>query len=137
MANIIKTSLWAKTGFNKLEKYLDLAAYRHKLISGNVSNVSTPGYTAKDIDFNKEINNALGNGPVLAMKTTSTGHLGNSGPERQIKVIETRAQSEDDLNGVDIDKEVTNMSINQMRFTIGAQILKRKVNFLQKAIKGR
>lgn len=137
MSNILNTTIWEKTGFTKLGKYLDLASYRHKLISGNLSNAATPDYAARDIDFKKEVNQALGKGSVLPMKTTSPGHLSNSGPNREIKVIEHRAESEDDLNGVDIDTEMTNMAVNQMRYTIGAQLLKRKVSSLQKAIAGR
>ena len=136
MANVIKNVIWEKTGFNKLGKFLDLAAYRHKLIAGNMANAETPGYAAKDIDFKKEINGALGKGNILPMTTTSPGHLGNSGPSRQVKVIEHGPETEDDLNGVDIDNEVTNMAVNQMRYTIGAQMLKRKVNYLEKAING-
>jgi len=137
MANVIKSVIWDKTGVNKFAKMLDLAAYRHKLISGNIANVETPGFNAKDIDFKKEIQEALGDGPELAMKATDEKHIGGAGPQRQIKVIETAPESEDALNGVDIDEEVTNLSINQMRYTIGARILRNKMNSLSKAIKGR
>ncbi|MEZ5359454.1 MAG: flagellar basal body rod protein FlgB [Candidatus Zixiibacteriota bacterium] len=137
MSSVLKSQIWEKTGFNNLSKYLDLASYRHKLISGNLANASTPEYAAKDIDFKEEVNQAIGKGSVLPMKTTHSGHLGNSGPNREIKVIEHAAESEDDLNGVDVDNEVTNMAVNQMRYTIGAQLLKKKVNTLEKAITGR
>lgn len=137
MANSIKTALWDKTGIDKFGKLLDLTAYRHKLIAGNVANSMTPGYAAREIDFKDEIDNALGSGRTLAMKTTSTKHLGNTGPNREIKVIEHAAESDEDLNGVDIDTEVTNMAVNQMRYTIGARILRKKMDFLRSAIRGR
>ncbi len=137
MSNVLKTVIWDKTGFNKLGKYLDLASYRHKLISGNIANAATPGYSSKDINFKEEVNAAIGKGSLLPMKTTSAGHLGNSGIDRDVKVIKHGAESPDDINGVDIDNEVTNMAVNQMRYTIGAQMLKRKVSALQKAITGR
>lgn len=136
MADMINANLWDKLGVTKFEKMLDLTAHRHKLISGNLANVTTPGYVAQDFDFQKEVNSALGNGSDLKMTSTSPGHLGNFGDQRDIKIIETRAQSDDDLNGVDLDSEVTNLSINQMRFTIGAKILQNKLNAIKKAIKG-
>ena len=137
MANVIKSILRDKTGVNKFGKLLDLTAYRHKLVSGNIANATTPGYAARDIDFKDEIDKALGSGSNLTMKATNSKHLGNSDPAGNIKVIEHGAESEDDLNGVDIDTEMTNLAINQMRYTIGAKILQRKMSFLSKAIKGR
>lgn len=137
MADVLKASIWDKTGVTKMAKFLDLAAYRHKLISGNLANSTTPGYAAKDIDFTTEMKQALGNGSVLAMRATDAKHISNAGPNREIKVIEQGPQTEDDLNGVDVDTEVTNLAINQMNYTIGARILQKKVQGLQKAIRGR
>ncbi len=137
MANVVDKFMWSKIGVDKFGKLLDLAAYRHKLISGNVANSTTPGYAAKDIDFQKEMQKALGDGPVLKMETTNPMHLGNLGPKAEIKVIKHGPESEDDLNGVDIDKEVTNMSVNQMRYTISANLLQRKMSFFRKVITGR
>jgi flagellar basal-body rod protein FlgB len=137
MANVIDKNIWDKTGVNKFSKLLDLSAYRHKLISGNIANATTPDYAAQDIDFKDEMQKALGTGPSLAMKATKTKHIGNTGPNREIKVIENAAESDEDLNGVDIDNEVTNLAINQMRYTIGARMLAKKMGFLSKAIKGR
>jgi flagellar basal-body rod protein FlgB len=137
MANVIKTSVWEKTGVDKFGKLLDLAAYRHKLIAGNIANATTPDYAARDIDFQDEIDKALGDDKNLTMKATSPKHIGGVGQTRELKVIETAPESEDDLNGVDIDEEITDMAVNQMRYTIGARILQNKMNFLRKAIKGR
>ena len=92
MADFIKATIWQKTGVDKLSKFLDLAAQRHKLITANLANTTTPGYAAKDIDFKAEMNKALGNGPVLAMKSTNSGHISNSGPNSEIKVLVVRNQ---------------------------------------------
>jgi flagellar basal-body rod protein FlgB len=137
MANVIDKFFWNKTGVDKFRKLLDLTAYRHKLISGNIANSTTPGYAAKDIDFQKEIGKALGKGPTLKMEMTSPLHIGNSGPEAKIKVIGHGPESEEELNGVDIDTEVTNMSVNQMRYSISARLLQRKMSFFRKVITGR
>ncbi len=137
MDNVIKTAIWDKTGVNKFGKLLDLVAYRHKLISGNIANSTTPDYASKDIDFKDEIQKSLGSGSTLAMKATHTKHIGGLGPNQEIKIIEHKADSDEDLNGVDIDTEMTNLSINQMRYTIGARMLQKKMDGLRKAIKGR
>ncbi len=137
MANVLNDMVWSKTGVDEFKKMLDLAAYKHKLIAGNIANVNTPGYAAKQLDFDTEIKKALGQGPVLQLKTTSNGHIGNVGPDQQVKVTEVGPESSDDLNGVDIDAEISDLSINQMRYTIGARLLAKKMDGLRKAIKGR
>lgn len=136
MANVIDKLIWEKTGVSKFSKMLDLSAYRHKLISGNVANVTTPGYAAKDIDFNDEMRKALGSGQTLAMKVTDSKHIPNVGPDSKVKVIETPGK-EGELNGVDIDTEVTNMSVNQINYTVGAQLLQKQVSALRKVITSR
>jgi flagellar basal-body rod protein FlgB len=126
-----------RAGVDNFKKLLDVAAYRHKLISGNVANSTTPGYKAKDIDFKDEIAKAIGGGKTLPLTTTNAGHIGNTGPRRNIKVVETGKKAPDDLNGVDVDKEMTNLAVNQMRYSISARLLQQKFSNLRKAITGR
>ena len=135
MANVIDKTVWNKIGLENYNKYLDLAAQRHKLIAGNIANSTTPDYVARDFDFDKEINQAMGQGDVLPMKTTSPMHIANTGTEQSVKIIEHGPESADDLNGVDIDKETTNLAVNQMRYTIGAHLLQKKLSALRSAIK--
>jgi len=134
MANVIDKTVWDKVGLDKYNNYLDLAAQRHKLIAGNIANSTTPDYVARDIDFDKEINQVLGQGEVLPMKKTSPMHIANSGTEQSVKIIEHGPESAEDLNGVDIDRETANLAINQMRYTIGAHLLQKKLSGLKSAI---
>ena len=51
---------------NDLQKYLDLAATRQKLVISNIANVDTPGYQTQDIDFGLEFQRlALGQNPEV------------------------------------------------------------------------
>ena len=43
--------IFDKIGVPNFRKYLSLGSFRHKLISGNMANLSTPGYKSEDIDF--------------------------------------------------------------------------------------
>jgi len=137
MANVIKSFIWEKTGVDKFGKLLDMAAMRHKLISGNIANVSTPGYASKDIDFNKEMQQALGKGPMLTMASTDPRHISNAGMDRKANIKEHGPETDEDLNGVDIDTEVTNLAVNQMEYSIGARLLQRQMDALRTAIRGR
>src|SRR5579863_8889050 len=39
---------------NQIEHYMDLLSARQKLVASNIANIDTPGYKAKDIDFQFE-----------------------------------------------------------------------------------
>ena len=42
-----------------IEKALNIRTSVHKVISGNLANVETPGYKEKNVDFKKEIDRAM------------------------------------------------------------------------------
>ena len=43
-----------------LEHMLDVAAFRNKVLTSNIANADTPGYKAKDISFQREMEKAAG-----------------------------------------------------------------------------
>lgn len=42
-----------RTSLDKCNLMLDLAAHRQRALAGNLSNVDTPGYIRKDVDFSQ------------------------------------------------------------------------------------
>ncbi len=137
MVNKITNFLFEKTGVPTLQKFLDLSSVRHKLISGNIANTSTPGYKSRDINFQEEFNNASKEGNKISGSVTHSGHipLGNhasSGP----KVNSTKVEA-GDFNSIDIDKEVSKMAQNELLFSIGAKLMKDKFDGLRKVITSR
>ncbi len=137
MTNKILDFLFVKTGVPKLQKYLDLSAIRHKLVSGNIANSSTPGYKTKDIDFQAEFNRMTKKTNSLAGITTNPGHipLGNH-DKRGPTIISEKIQS-GDFNSIDIDKEVSKMAQNELLFSIGAKLMKHRFEGLRKVITSR
>lgn len=121
-----------------LEKFLDLSSTRQKLIAGNLANVSTPNYKSKDIDFHGELKKAVGQSEHIAGKLTNPAHLPlgqnkNSAPE----VIVNDSRDANGINNVDVDREVANLARNQIYYSVGAQILARKITGLKNAIKSK
>jgi len=120
------------------KKFLDMASMRHKLISGNVSNVSTPNYQSKDIDFHAELKKATGNSGHIQARLTHKNHIPlgksrQSGPE----IIVDKSRETNGINNVDIDKEVANLATNQIYFNIGAKLLGKQFDALRNAIKSK
>ncbi len=137
MENKLTNFLFNGVGVPTYQKYLDLASLRHKLISGNVANVSTPGYESRDIDFQGEFKRATSTGSQLAGVTTHKAHIPTGNHEaRAPKPIETKVQ-DGDMNSVDIDKEISNLAQNELRYTVGATMLQRKFENLRKVIQSK
>ncbi len=102
---------------------LDFRAMRQKVISGNIANVDTPYYRARDIRFEdllaKEAQTLRSEGPVLEMALTNPMHLDpidarESG--RAKLFFRGTHPTRNDGNNVDIDIESTEMSKNAIMF---------------------
>jgi flagellar basal-body rod protein FlgB len=121
---------------NLTERFLDLAVQRQSLIASNLANVDTPGYKTVDVDFQSELKSAMGEEPALAV--TNPRHIrvstaGRSGPSRvEVEGLPQR----NDLNNVNIDREMTQTATNAMKFSMAAQFLGRTFGALKSAING-
>lgn len=135
--NSISKFLFDKMAVPSFRKYLNLGSFRHKLIAGNMANVATPGYKAEDIDFQKEFDRlTTQTGHVVGM-LTDENHIPVGAHEAKApKVNETKIKN-GDVNSVDIDQEVADLAQNELLFTIGAELLKRKFDGMRNAITSR
>ena len=120
-----------------LKKALDFQSERQLLISSNISNIDTPGYQAKDIDFKGALKAALGTGEDLALRSTHKGHIGpNKGA---IKGLQAELFSETDVaksngNNVNIDKEMMKLAENQISYNASIQMMAKRISIVRAAI---
>ncbi len=75
MSDILKKAVFEKSGIPLMQKFLDMASFRHKIISGNIANVSTPKYESKDIDFESELKKAVDDKRHIQGVTTDPAHI--------------------------------------------------------------
>jgi len=132
--NKLSGFMFEKLGVPDYQKYLDLSSLRHKLISGNVANASTPKYQSQDINFQEEFENATGKGNHLQGMTTHANHIPLGQHAGSDPKIESERVKAGDMNSVDIDHEMSNLAQNELRYTIGARLLQMKFAGLKKAI---
>jgi flagellar basal-body rod protein FlgB len=98
----------------QLEHYMDLLSTRQKLVASNIANADTPGYHAKDIDFQSEFANAMGTTP---------------------QVIEAAGlKVKNDGNNVSLDRESRLLSENAMRFQVATNLLRSHLRVVRSAI---
>lgn len=137
MENKIAQFLFNRSGIPNFKKYLDLSSFRHKLIGGNIANVSTPGFKSQDINFHQEFNRITKNSNRLEGTVTHRTHLPTGNSEARAPRPAEETVAEDELNSVDIDKEVSNLAQNELLFTVGATLLQRRFEGIRKAIQSK
>ncbi|MBI5894333.1 MAG: flagellar basal body rod protein FlgB [Deltaproteobacteria bacterium] len=121
-----------------LEKNLDLRMMRHDVIASNIANQETPGYKAKDLSFQKELNKA---GAVVnaGLVRTNKAHLSGAAASSSISGIEIAerpdANSNLDNNNVNPEKEMAMMAENNIMYDAGVQLLSKKFRGLMDAIR--
>jgi len=102
--------------------------------SGNVANVSTPGYRSRSIDFQAEFERMTGAGTKISGEMTHPSHLPLGHHKDGAPEIDETKITEGNINGVDIDHEVAVLAKNELQFTIAARLLQRKFQALKNAI---
>ncbi|MCH8273666.1 MAG: flagellar basal body rod protein FlgB [Armatimonadetes bacterium] len=106
----------------RLQEALGRTAERHRLLTGNLANISTPGYKRKDMDFAISLDRAGRNGPRLRLRTGDPRHFERgvvpirSGRGAGGSVVETRSIRTDG-NSVDLEREVAALTETQLHYS--------------------
>jgi len=116
-----------------MERSLDLAVQRQGLISANVVNIDTPGYKAIDMNFDEELKRAIDPGAGLAVTNPRHFTSGDGNGNAAVAPVEGLTER-NDLNNVNIDREMAQLSTNAMKFSMAAQLLAGKFRTLRSAI---
>lgn len=123
MENIFDSSM------DVLGKSLDMYLLRHSVTADNIANAETPGFKARRVDFEAELNRAV--------EAHNTGN-----PGREIASIEPIVYQDadsgigQDLNTVDMDREMAEMTKNDLKYNAVTQAVNKKFALLQYAISG-
>jgi len=134
---IIKDQILNKAGIPLYSKMLHLTSASQKLTASNVANVATPGYQSKSINFQREMQAAMGK-KKINLAVSDPRHIPPANKTHSAKVISN--DSDDDISGVnnvDINKEMSTLVENQLLYNYGAKMLMRKFSSLKTVIRGR
>ena len=124
---------------NLLTKVLDLRAANEKIISSNIANAETPGYSPARFEFEQELRQAV-NRNGFSLATSHSSHIPNSAAG--LESISGKVTKDPDKtgigdkNGVSVDKEMISLSENEIMYETAAQILKKKMTLLGYIIQG-
>ncbi|MBN2427704.1 MAG: flagellar basal body rod protein FlgB [Deltaproteobacteria bacterium] len=118
---------------NFLKKALDLRVRKQQVISSNIANSDTPGYIPARMEFEGNLQNAIGGSGVKLAKTQS-GHIGADDDLAAMGVTivrESRGINIGDRNEVSVEEEMVHMAENQILYEATVQALNKKFGLLK------
>jgi flagellar basal-body rod protein FlgB len=120
--------------FFALEKAIDIAQQRHTTIASNISNLETPYYKAKEIDFKSTLAQALQSNHGVRLVRTNPGHI-DSGeePMGEVEAIEEEGKW-NGFNWVDIDTEMAKLMENNLIYRTTIEAMLRKIALIKEVI---
>lgn len=106
-----------------IQRALDILTLRHKVISSNISNLSSSDYVGKEIPFRKILEESLSNSSPLSLPKTNPNHIDLSN-EKNISILPKDTP-------LSIDQEMAKLAENQLMFQAGVQALLKKLEALR------
>ncbi len=112
-----------------LRRQMTISVARQVASAGNLANVDTPGFKAREVKFDAELEKQLG-----TLKTTHPLHLtpggANGAVEQEIEGLEERR----DGNNVQVDRELLTMGRAAGDFSAAQTVLAAKFRLVRYAI---
>lgn len=107
--------MFTGSNLNLMKNALDASSMRQDAISSNLSNVNTPGYKAKRVEFEDVLKKTMDGS---AIKSTHTNHFGVSNLSNvtpQVKA-QTGNRVSENGNNVAVDTEMAELSANAIYY---------------------
>lgn len=122
------------------EQSLSMRVKRENILAANVANSDTPGYTPMDISFedqlketlNKE-NNSIDN---IEFKQTTETHISDDDIKEREEgelFFDPSISPNNDKNSVDIDREMSKLSMNSILYNAQTTVMSKKLALLKYA----
>ena len=133
-------NLFTATTIPALGEVINFAQARQTVLAGNIANVNTPGYRLRDLsptEFQQRLKEAIAQSQQ-ANQSISPG-LGSSqsgDPLRQVRASLENIVYHDDTN-IDLEKQVAEMTKNQLLHNFALTVMTDQFQLLQTAISER
>lgn len=134
---MLKNLLFDNTRIPLLIKGLDAFALRHRAIASNVVNSETVGYQRRQVQFEEQLKLAIGNDGLTRKDLELIGSGGSISDKIKPKiVVDSKISDINDLNNVDIDREMADMAENHLQFNIASRLAKHNFEMLMLSLRG-
>jgi flagellar basal-body rod protein FlgB len=134
--------LLSGASFQRLEGAIHAASMRQQVLANNIANIDTPNFKRSDVAFEEMLTQAMGSDGVrkLSGRRTDARHLpiGASASNAAPTVVtENSTVINNNRNNVDIDKEMSLVAENQLRYNLFIQQVNHQVKMMRTGIEGR
>jgi flagellar basal-body rod protein FlgB len=121
---ILSKGIFSDGPISILKQAINAALLRHRVISENISNVSTPGYKSRDISFKQHLFHAQARSGLRVAATHPSHRRSDSTPRVELKpVVDSRTGMGPAGNNVEIEEQVTKLDENGIAYTAYLQSL--------------
>lgn len=119
-----------------LNTSLNLRLLNQNVISSNIANSDTPGYRAKEVEFEGALRDALGVGEHASAVRDTAGHMGPSAEDPVHPEIYEQDNQMASLDGNSVDRaaEMAKLAENQLLYDSSVEMLKKKLGMLKYSI---
>lgn len=131
------------SNFQRLNGAIRAAELRQQVITNNVANADTPYFKRSEVIFEKYLEQEISkdDGATLPLKRTNPLHLSRTGGSvAPLQIgVETDEVSvmNNNVNNVDIDREMSLLAKNQIRYNVFIQQVTHDIKMMRTAIEGR
>ena len=125
--------------FGVFEHAMQLRADRSSVLANNIANADTPGFQARDIDFDKVLQTKLGNpSGNLQLATSNSEHAAQLLEADSINGMQYRIPSQPSIDGntVDLQVERAEFARNTLQYQSAFTFLNSRIKGLKSAIRG-
>ena len=114
---------------------LDFRLQRNNLISANLANIDTPGYTPVELKFEDQLRSFFDGETPVALTGTQAGHIDRSSPiEHGEMEFDAYSLPDQKGNSVDIDHESSKLAENQLMYRTLITAYNKRMSILQIAV---
>jgi len=119
-------------------KVMDLRLERQNLVMSNLANINIPGYKARSLEFEKELQNAVGTADIRGTMTRTNGKhvpagFDPNGFEGNV-AKEFKPRTIYGADAVDMDKEMSTMAKNSLMYNALTTVMKSNFDSISKII---
>jgi len=120
-----------------LQNLLDYCAVKNKVIAKNVANIGTENYNREDVTFKDLLDENMGG----TLKVDNPKHIGELRADGSIdsnyEIVEDKSEEmESGVNNVSIEKEMSELAENALRFKFASKKVGDYYKSIQSVIKG-
>ena len=127
-------NLTSDTALSMAQRALNGLSYRKDLIAQNIANVDTPGYLAKEVNFETTLKRVMDGVETVQQAKTDDGHMsmeGSSGSDFYSVQNRPGGSLRADGNDVDMDQELVEMSETELKYQTLTQVISKKLSILK------